>query len=69
MPYASGEIPELGDHVKHMKNGRTGTITHVQLNTASLGGRDQVSIKWDDGGIGIAVSVADEYQFLNRGTL
>lgn len=64
MPYASGEKPEVGDHVKTSR-GRAGVVTHVQLNTTSLGGRDQVSVKWDDGG-SVAVSAANEYQLVRR---
>lgn len=68
MPYRTGETPMVGDHVKKLGTGRLGTVTQVQLNTTSLGGRDQVSVNWDDGGLSIAVSVADEYELVRRGT-
>ena len=38
MPYSTGEIPEVGDHVRH-RLGQTGKVTHVDLdapNTPSV---------------------------------
>ena len=66
MPYNSGEIPGVGDHVKHSKTGRMGVVTDVQLNVTSLQGRDQISVKWDDGGAGVGKAVADEYDLVGR---
>jgi hypothetical protein len=67
MPYRTGEIPMVGDHVKKLGTGRLGTVTDAQLNSSSHGGRDQVSVNWDDGGLSVAVSVADEYELVKRG--
>lgn len=64
MPYASGKIPMKGDHVRKIRNGRGGIVTEVQRNTTSLQGHDRVSVVWDDGGVTIAVSTADEYELI-----
>jgi len=66
MPYASGETPIVGDRVK-TSAGRTGVVTWVQLNYPSTPGHDAVSIKWDDGGTGIGVAMADEFILVRRG--
>lgn len=65
MAYESGEVPEIGDHVRHL-NGRPRVITDVQLNQAHFQGEDQVSVKWDDGGIGIGVAVPREFIFVSK---
>jgi hypothetical protein len=59
MPYLSGQTPNIGDRVKH-RGGKTGTVTHVQLNYPSFAGRDAISVKFDDGSA-VATAVADEY--------
>lgn len=66
MPYASGEEPKVGDHVKTAA-GHTGVITHVQLDYPSMPGHNAVSVKWDDGGVGVGISVAAEYYLVRRG--
>ena len=65
MPYASNETPMAGDHVR-TATGRTGVVTHVQLNYPSMPGHDAVSIEWDDRGIGIGVAAADEFYLVGR---
>ena len=65
MPYQSGEIPEVGDKVRHT-NGRPGVITEVHLNQGHLRGEDQVSVKWDDGGVGVGVALAREFTFISN---
>ncbi len=62
MPYETGEIPEIGDHVKHISNGRPGVVTHVQLNSHHYG-EDLVGVKWDDGGPGLGNALAAEFMF------
>lgn len=63
--YIGGEEPKLGDHVKSGA-GRPGIITHVQLNYPSTPGHDMVSVKWDDGGVGIGMALADEFHLVSR---
>ena len=58
-------VPKVGDHVK-TADGRTGVITHVQLNYPSMPGHDAVSVKWDDGGVGIGVTVAAGHYLVSR---
>lgn len=65
MPYESGEVPKVGDHVRHL-SGRAGVITNVQLNQGHLAGEDQVSVKWDDGGVGIGMALAREFIFVSK---
>ncbi len=65
MPYASGEIPEVGDYVKN-KWEQPGTVTSVQ---AAQDGHEQVSIRWDDGGVDLPSTSAAEFTLLfRRGT-
>jgi hypothetical protein len=61
MPYRNGRSPVVGDRVKHTKTGKTGTVINVVPEVPSMQGRDQLSVKWDDGGY-VAVSAADEYE-------
>jgi hypothetical protein len=63
-PYASGQIPMVGDRVQHM-NGQIGKITHVQLDQGNTPGEIQVSVAWEEGG-GIGVSLAREYKLISR---
>jgi hypothetical protein len=65
MPYASGEIPMEGDRVRSL-NGRIGKITHVQLDPGNTPGEIQVGVEWEDGGVGIGVSLAREYTLISR---
>ncbi len=65
MPYESGEVPEVGDHVRHISGG-LGVITEVHLNQGHLRGEDQVSVKWDDGGVGIGMALAREFVFVSE---
>jgi hypothetical protein len=67
MSYIGGEEPRKGDHVKHEKSRRTGVITWVQLNYPSTPGHDAVSVKLDDGGVGVGLAMADEYSLVERG--
>jgi hypothetical protein len=54
--------------VKHENSGRTGLITWVQLNYPSTPGHDAVSVKFDDGGVGVGLAMADEYSLVERGS-
>jgi uncharacterized protein (TIGR00369 family) len=64
MPYTRGETPEVGDYVKN-KWEQPGTVTAVH---APMGGPEQVSIRWDDGGVDLPSSLADEFTLLSRGS-
>jgi hypothetical protein len=65
MPYESGEITEVGDHVR-LPTGRTGEITFVALNQGHVRGEDVVGVKWDDGGVGISNALAREFFFISK---
>jgi hypothetical protein len=52
MPYANGGDPMVGDRVSDKKS-RIGALTHVSGNHLEY---DQVTIKWDDGIVGIRYS-------------
>jgi hypothetical protein len=67
MAYESGETPKVGDHVRQA-GGRTGTVTDVQLEQGHLRGEDQISVKWDDGGVGVGMALAREFTLMPRGT-
>jgi uncharacterized protein (TIGR00369 family) len=62
MPYTSGETPEVGDYVKNNWE-QPGTVTAVH---ATQGGHEQVSIRWDDGGVELPSTSAAEFTLLSR---
>jgi uncharacterized protein (TIGR00369 family) len=62
MPYTSGETPEVGDYVKNQWE-QPGTVTAVH---AAKGGQEQISIRWDDGGVDLASASASEFTLLSR---
>jgi hypothetical protein len=62
MAYASGETPEVGDYVKNQWE-QPGTVTAVH---AAKGGHEQVSIRWDDGGVDLPSAAASEFTLLSR---
>jgi hypothetical protein len=64
MPYASGESPEVGDHVKN-KWEQPGTVTSVH---SAYNGDEHVSIRWDDGGADLPLTPATEFTLLSRRT-
>ena len=66
MPYADGKTPITGDQVQHIRTLKTGIVTHVDRNGGNTPGHDQVSVKWDDGSVGIGISLADEYRLMWR---
>jgi hypothetical protein len=67
MPYESGETPKVRDRVIH-KTGRMGMVTDVQLEQGHLKGEDQISVKWDDGGVGVGMALAREFALMRLGT-
>ena len=62
MPYTSGETPEVGDYVKNQWE-QPGTVTAVH---AAKGDHEQVSIRWDDGGVDLPSASASEFTLLSR---
>ena len=62
MPYTSGETPEVGDYVKN-KWEQPGTVTAVHT---AMGGHEQVSIRWDDGGVDLPLTAAAEFTLVSR---
>jgi hypothetical protein len=62
MPYASGEIPEVGDRVSD-KRGRIGAVTRITLNLRKL---PELTIRWNDGIVGILYPVADDFTLISR---
>ncbi len=66
MPYQSGETPMMGDHVRH-RSGSLGVVKHVDLHPGNMPpGNEQVSVEWDDGGVGLSASLAAEYTLVSR---
>lgn len=66
MPYASGEKPMVGDRVQHNPTGKIGCVTEAAYEQAQWKGDDQVSVKWDDGSVGVGVSPTGLYTLLSR---
>jgi uncharacterized protein (TIGR00369 family) len=62
MPYTSGETPKVGDYVKNQWE-QPGTVIAVH---ATKGGHEQVSIRWDDGGVDLPSASASEFTLLSR---
>jgi len=62
MPYTSGETPEVGDYVIN-KWEQPGTVTAVHV---AMGGHEQVSIRWDAGGVDLPLTSAAEFTLLSR---
>jgi hypothetical protein len=63
MPYASGEIPQVGDYVKN-KFEQPGTVILVSKLSDSNG--EQVSVRWDDGGRDLPLTPANEFTLISR---
>src|SRR5271154_2400040 len=62
MPYTSGETPEVGDYVKNRWE-QPGTVTAIH---APMSGHEQISVRWDDGGVDLPSTSADEFTLLSR---
>src|SRR5271170_3019947 len=62
MPYMSGETPEVGDYVKN-KWEQPGTVTAIHGSTS---GHEEISIRWDDGGLDLPSTSAAEFALLSR---
>jgi len=66
VPYASGEVPMVGDYVRNQWE-QPGTVLEVCL----AGGNflhDQISVRWDDGGSDLPLTPAVEFTLVSRST-
>ena len=64
MPYASGEVPIVGDYIKNRWE-QPGTVLEVCL----AGGNflhDHISVRWDDGGAALPLAPAVEFTLISR---
>ena len=62
MPYASGETPEMGDQISD-KRGRVGAVTRITINLRKV---SELTIRWNDGIVGILYPVAEEFTLISR---
>lgn len=62
VPYATGEIPEVGDYVKNQW-GQRGTVTRVRFAQDE---EERICVRWDDGGLELLFSPASEYSLVSR---
>jgi hypothetical protein len=62
MPYASGETPEMRDRISN-RAGRIGTVTRITLNLRKL---PELTIRWNDGIVGILYPVAEDFTLISR---
>jgi hypothetical protein len=62
VPYASGEVPVVGDYVKNEWE-QPGTVTRVH---AATDGKEQISIRWDDGGKDLPLTLAVQFTLISR---
>lgn len=58
MSYASGGTPKAGDRIRDNR-GRVGTVMGVHDYGI-------FTVKWDDGGVGINYTAADEFTLISR---
>jgi len=64
VPYASGEVPIVGDYVKNQWE-QPGTVLEVCLGGGNLLD-DQISVRWDDGGSELPLTPALEFRLVSR---
>ncbi|HTS60084.1 MAG TPA: hypothetical protein VMH03_21250, partial [Terriglobales bacterium] len=64
MPYASGEVPIVGDYVKNQWE-QPGTVLEVCLAAGNFL-HDQISVRWDDGGTDLPLTPAAEFTLVSR---
>ena len=62
MPYATGEIPEVGDYIKNQWE-QPGTVTRVHFAQDE---EERICVRWDDGGLELLFSPASEYTLVSR---
>ncbi len=64
MPYASGEVPIVGDYVRNQWE-QPGTVLEVCLAAGNFL-HDQISVRWDDGGTDLPLTPAVEFTLVSR---
>jgi len=64
VPYASGEVPVVGDYVKNQWE-QPGTVLEVCLAGGNFP-HDQISVRWDDGGTDLPLTPAVEFTLVSR---
>jgi hypothetical protein len=64
VPYASGEVPIVGDYIKNQWE-QPGTVLEVSLARGSIL-HDQISVRWDDGGTDLPLTPAVEFTLVSR---
>jgi hypothetical protein len=64
VPYASGEVPTVGDYVKNQWE-QPGTVLEVYLAGGNIL-HDQISVRWDDGGTDLPLTGAMEFTLVSR---
>jgi len=62
MPYAGGETPEMGDQISD-KRGRVGAVTRITINLRKV---SELTIRWNDGIVGILYPVAEDFTLISR---
>jgi hypothetical protein len=62
VPYASGEVPVVGDYVKNQWE-QPGTVTRVHYATD---GEEQISVRWDDAGVFLPLAPAKDFALISR---
>jgi hypothetical protein len=62
MPYASGEIPKVGDRISD-ETGRVGTVKHISVGPRSP---TELTIRWDDGIVGIRYPNPSDFTLISR---
>jgi hypothetical protein len=62
MPYVGGETPKLGDYVKNEYE-QPGTV--IRLHSAQ-DGKDQISVRWDDGAVEAPMACAEGFTLISR---
>jgi hypothetical protein len=62
MLYASGEPPMIGDRISDTR-GSIGTVTHI---TFGVGCPTELTIRWDDGIVGISYLRIEDFTLISR---
>jgi hypothetical protein len=65
--YEGGEHPQVNDRVQAVVSGRMAKVTNVNLDAGNAPEHDQVSVTFEDGGVGISVALAKEFRLIKRG--
>jgi hypothetical protein len=61
MPYVGGELPKLGDYLKEYE--QPGTVSRLH---SARDGKDQISVRWDDGAVETPLASAEGFTLISR---